>query len=170
MSLTRQSSFEEKENIKSFEEEIAYFFGVNDEQPIIEAYMEALQRLHELQSFSTSVLREAILPYLKQAYQLISTQKGWEFDISLAAEIELQIIIGHRDCASFEFIQNLMIQLYNLVFQSDSILIKKSAMLRTFLYQYKADALKTGGVSVQDRMIMLEIAKTSKELLNSIER
>ena len=62
-----------------------------------------------------------------------------------------------------------MIQLYSTVFQSNSPLIQKAASLRTFLYQYKANLLRIEHrLTDEDQRVMLEIAKTSKELLNSI--
>lgn len=82
------------------------------------------------------------MPYLEKAYQLVALQRNWHFDTQLAAQIELKIILGNINGAPFEDIINHMVQLYALVFQSDFPQILKAAMLRTFLYQYKAEVLR----------------------------
>lgn len=140
---------------EEFEEKIAYFYAVPHPQSVKEAYLSALKAIEEQGSPSA-------LPYLEKAYQSIANQRQWIFDTRLAAEIELKIILGNRNGSSFEEIKDLMVQLYALVFQSDSPKIQNAAILRTFLYQYKAGMQP-------DRDLMLKIAKTSEDYLNSIE-
>jgi len=159
---------DEENEIKTFEKKIAYFFGVSDEKPVIEAYMNALEKL-AIESKSIESLEKEMVPYLENAYRSIKQQRNWKFDPHLAAEIEFQIILGNFKNLSFEIVQDLMVQLYQIVFQSDSFLIQKAARLRTFLYQYKAKVLEMENkLTEEDRRIMLEIATASKELLNSI--
>ncbi|MBX9923648.1 MAG: hypothetical protein K2Y01_06020 [Rhabdochlamydiaceae bacterium] len=123
-----------------FEAEIAYFFGVGNTISVIESYTNALKTLEELGADSSAELLEReIVPYLEEAYRSIAQQRGWGFDMHLAAQMELQIILGNANGSSFEVVKNLMVQLYALVFESDLPCIQKAAMLRTFLYQYKAD-------------------------------
>lgn len=155
---------------KTYEEEFAYFFGVKNEQPVAEAYFAALQKLNTIELDSTAVLEKEVLPYLEKAYKSVAAQRNWTFDTHLAAKLELQIILGNLRGSDFEDVQNLMVQLYELVFQLDSPLIAKAAMLRTFLYQYKTSILKTGQqLSLDDLKILLEISKASKEILNKIK-
>lgn len=95
--------------------------------------------------------------------------KNLEID-DFETKIEFQIILGNAKNLSFESALELMIELYKTVFQTDSPLIQKAARLRTFLYQYKASVLKISPeLTTEDQIVMLEIARTSKELLNSIE-
>ncbi len=166
-----QFSIIEKKTMKEFEKEIAYFFGVSHPEPVIDAYIKALKKLEELGSHASfNLLEEEIVPYLEMAYQEISRQRGWNFNSHQAAKIELQIILGNSHQASFETVQNLMTNLYTLVFQSDSPLIRKAAMLRTFLYQYKVDILKRErDISKEDQALMIGLAKTSESYLNAIQ-
>lgn len=157
-----------KDNLDAFEAQIAYFFGVRDPQPVKEAYIDALKQIKVIGSHSTDMLQKEVLPNLEKAYQSIAKQRNWSFDIHLAAQIELEIILGNMNRASFEKISDLMVQLYTLVFKSDSPKILKAAWLRTFLYQYMAEIIeKEGQISQQDYNLMLNMAKTSEEFLNS---
>lgn len=160
----------EKDKLEIFEAQIAYFFGVPDPQPVKEAYMNALNRIEAIGSHSSDMLQKEVLPYLEKAYQSIAKQRNWCFDIHQAAQIELKIILGNLNSASFESITDLMVQLYTLVFRSNSPKILKAAMLRTFLYQYKIETVKREQkISQQDYDLMLKMAKTSEDFLNSIK-
>jgi hypothetical protein len=171
LSVDKDFPMFEKDNLAVFEAQIAYFFGVRDPEPVKEAYMNALKQIEVLGSHSTDTLQKEVLPYLELAYQSIANQRNWDFDIQLAAQIELEIILGNINGASFEKISDLMVQLYTLVFQSNSPKILKAAWLRTFLYQYKAKIMeKEQQISHQDYVLLLNMAKTSEEFLNSINR
>lgn len=160
----------EKDKLETFEAQIAYFFGVPDPQPVKEAYMNALNRIEAHGSHSSDMLQKEVLLFLEKAYQSISKQRNWCFDIHQAAQIELKIIVGNINSASFESITDLMVQLYSLVFQSNSPKILKAAMLRTFLYQYKIETVKREQkIPQQDYDLMLKMAKTSEDFLNSIK-
>lgn len=157
-------------NLEAFEKKIAYFFGVKNEQPVIEAYLNALQKLNNIGVGSVELLEHEMIPYLEKAYLSIAQQRNWEFDIHTAAKLEFQIILGNVNGSSFEDVQDLMMQLYTVVFRSDSPFIKKAAMLRTFLYQYKASLLENQQtLSELDQIIMFEMAQTSMEYLNAID-
>lgn len=169
-SLIKNNNSSEENEIEIFEKKIAYFFGVDNEAPIIEAYMNALEKLKMMGSDPIELLEKEMIPHLEKAYQSIKQQRNWSFDPYLAAKIEFQIILGNFTGSSFEVVQDLMIQLYSTIFQSNSHFIQKAAMLRTFLYQYKASLLKIKPRLIEeDQRVMLEIAKTSKEFLNSIK-
>ncbi len=148
----------------AFEAEIAYFYGVPDKKPLVEAYLAALEELRYLDGEDT----KNALSLLEKAYQSVAQQRNWEFDTKKAAELELQIILGNMRNASFDTVMNLMKELYTTVFQSNTFLIEKAAMMRTFLYQYKALAFKTT-FCIQEEKFLLELAKISKEFLDCIE-
>ena len=142
--------------IDTLEKDIAYFFGVEDEKAVSDLY------LHALSHIGTSEM----MPYLEDAYLSVKQQRNWNFDHRLAAVYEFQIIQGNSNGASFEVIKDLMVQLYQTVYQTNSPLIDKAARLRTFLYQYKASITI---VTEEDRKVMLQIANASQEILDSIK-
>lgn len=148
--------------IMSFEKQIAYFFGVSQIEPVAQAYLQALKKLEEVGPNGSKEL----LPYLEMAYKEIAHQRNLNFDTTKAADLELQIILGNALGASFETIQDLMIRLYTLVFHSHSPAIKKAAMLRTFLYQYKAEVMKEGEIPSEDKKLMVDLAKASERYLD----
>ena len=76
----------EEKNMEQFEKEIAYFFGVADETPVVASYVEALKKLEEIGTAApTSRLEEGMLPYLEAAYREISRQRNLDFDVHQAA-------------------------------------------------------------------------------------
>lgn len=166
-----QFSIVEEEPMKTFEEEIAYFFGVSNKEPIVNSYIGALKKLEEIGSnCPKEKLEQELVPFLEEAYKEISAQRGWKFDAHQAALLELQIILGNASNASFESVQDLMTQLYALVFDSHSPNIRKAAQLRTFLYQYKVDVLKKEQkISQEDQKLMIVLAKASETYLNRIK-
>jgi len=108
-----------------------------------------------------------MLPHLEAAYREISRQRNLQFDPHEAAMLELQMILGNASGASFETVQEIQTRLYTLVFQSDDPSIKKAALLRTFLYQYKVHVLKREGkIREADRQLLIAMAKASVEYLN----
>lgn len=151
---------------EDFESLIAYFYGVKDEKLLVEPYLKALNKLEALDTNDSEQLKREMLPYLEEAYRSIAQQRNWDFDIEAAAFLEFQIILGNADGTSFDIVEELMVQLYSTVFRSDSPLIKKAAMLRTFLYQYKA---KQNVLTQAEKKMLLEMAQISKECLNSIK-
>lgn len=168
-----QSNFSmiEQERQEAFETEIAYFFGVADTRPVVQAYIGALRRLETLgHNCSSAVYEQEIIPFLEMAYRSIAEQRNWYFNTHAAAQIELQIILSNLTGTSFDTVKNLMVQLYTLVFQCYCPQIEKAAMLRTFLYQYKTEVLKKERrLSWQDQKLIVEIANLSKNYLNSIK-
>lgn len=165
-----QFSLIEENKMEDFEKKIAYYFGTKNPEPIIASYVNALKKLEAIGSRSSlQILEKELIPYLEEAYKEISEQRAWDFDVRQAAKLELQIILGNANGLNFETIQDLMSQLYALVFQSSSPNVRKAAMLRTFLYQYKVDVLKREkNISETEMNLLISLSETSKELLNSI--
>ncbi|MBS0649250.1 MAG: hypothetical protein JSS10_08525 [Verrucomicrobia bacterium] len=154
-------------NTEPFEKEIAYFFGVDHEGPVVKAYLKAIKKLEEIgPNGSKKRLHHEMMPYLENAYKEIAHQRNLNFDTTKAADIEFQIILGNALGSTFEIVQDLMIQLYTVIFQTHSPAIKKAAMLRTFLYQYKAEVMKEGEIPLDDQELMIEVAKASEKYLS----
>lgn len=76
----------------TFEQELTYFFGVSDEEPVIEAYMAALQQIDLIGLGSVDLLEQKMMPHLEKAYRSVAVQRKWDFDTRAAAKIEFQII------------------------------------------------------------------------------
>lgn len=169
--MTKPISFSkvDDKNMEYFERQIVYLYGAHDIKPIVDNYINALKELENIGvSSSLKLLADSMLPFLEKCYILISTQTGLKFDITTAAKLELDLILAQANQASFEFINNIMNELYNCVLNSHSPNIMKAAMLRTFLYQYKIRILNSDkGITAFDINIMLEIDKESKRLLGS---
>ncbi len=155
-----------------FEKQLAYFFGVSDEGPVSEAYIAALHQLEgvDCRNLSPQIERN-VLRLFEVAYGSIAEQQKWHFDIEGAARLELQIILYQEQGMSFEAVEKLSIELYNVVFQSDSPQIRKAVMLRTFLYHYKYQLQKSDiKISPADKLVMTHLAATSEEYLNSARK
>lgn len=150
------------QDMQDFEKEIAYFYGAEDITPIAEAYLKALNFLETQES-------NHVLQHLTQAYAEISRQTGRNFDGLKAAEFEYQLIQAQAEQQDFDTIKAIMINLYQAVFNTESIHIHKAAMLRTFLYQYKVDLIKKqAALTPNDKNIMLAIAQESEACLSLI--
>ncbi len=145
---------------ENFETKIAYFYGATDETPIKKAYTQALKE------FENNYSSESVISHFELAYMEILKQTGRIFDVHQAALHSFNLL-QHW---SFEDELNERIKLYSLIFYSDSPNIEKAAFLRTTLYQYKAKAVNDKGeYSEEDRSLMLQWAKRSEELLNSLK-
>lgn len=177
MTATQQTPFQETtfskiedKEMADFERRIAYFFGAQNIQPIADAYIGALQVLEELgPDAAKQVYAEKMLPFLELAYVEISAQTSLEFDVKRAAELELILIIAQSEQQEFEVIVQIMIELYQLIFNSTSFNVCRASMLRTFLYQYKVQTLKSeNGLSELDQQVMLTLADASEDLLNEL--
>ncbi len=110
-----------------------------------------------------------MLEPLKEAYKEIQAQTQLRFDIEKEVLYELQLILAQAKQAPFETINQLMVDLYREVFNSDEVGIYKGAMLRTFLYKYKLSLMKNGNAfSDEDMVLLLSIAKASEKELNNL--
>ena len=174
MSTRKQNinfSMIEAEDMEQFERSIAYFFGAKNIGPIADAYVGALQVLEELRVNASQQERtEKMLPFLEKAYQEIKSQTSLEFDIRQAAVLELELILAQSEQSDFERINQIMVDLYELIFRSKSFDIRKAAMLRTFLYKYKICIIKAErNILESDKKVMVTLAEASKELLNGLK-
>lgn len=157
--------------MEAFERRIAYFFNAEDQEPIANGYIQALQELEVLGADAPiELLKERLLPPLEEAYQSIKEQRNLHFDVPTAAKNELSMILAQTHGASYENLQKGMECLYQHIFQSDSPKIRKAAHLRTFLYLYKLDTQKKKNFLPQeDREIMIQISDYSQKLLNEVQ-
>ncbi len=147
-------------DMQEFEKEIAYFYGAEDITPIAEAYLKAL-------SFIETQESTHVLQHLIQAYEKISKQTARNFDCLKAAELEYALIQAQAEQQDFDTLKTIMVNLYQAVFNTDSIHIHKAAMLRTFLYQYKVELIKKQStLTPNDKSIMLAMAQESEACLS----
>lgn len=165
-------SMVQDENMEELEKKIAYFFEVDDIEPVVNGYIQALHDLEALGADAPiELLEERLLPSLEAAYSSIKEQLNLPFDVAQAAKLELKMILAHTNGASFETISQGMEELYNVIFGlKDSIYVHKAALLRTFLYHYKVDTLKRqSDLSVGDAMLLVALAGYSEALLQSAQ-
>ena len=156
----------QSQEIQDFEQEIVYLYGAKDIVPIAEEYLKALEAFEESEPNEPSLKG---LQHLEAAYLEVSKQTGMKFDCPKAARIEYNLILAQSQQKDFETIKSIMIDLYQIVFNTESFHIHKAAMLRTFLYQYKVALLKNKAkLTPKDKDIMLTIAKESEEQLNQL--
>jgi hypothetical protein len=118
---------------EDFEKQLAYFFGVSDEGPVSDAYIAALHQLEGVDYGNLPLqIERNVLGLFEVAYRSIGQQRKWHFDIEGAARLELQIILGQEQGMSCEEIEKLSIELYKVVFQSDSPQIRKASCCALF--------------------------------------
>ena len=158
------------EKVMHFEEEIAYFYGARNSEPIAGHYVKALQELERLGiGAGKNILAGSMFMPLRQAYEEVQKQTSLRFDLDQAAQLELELILAQAQEESFESIYQLMIELYTIVFGVKAKHLHRSAMLRTFLYKYKISLLKmTGGFLEDDIDLLLAIAKASERELSRV--
>lgn len=133
--------------------------------------MAALEKLEACKANPSPDDLEDVLTDLEMAYRSITEQRNWLFDPRRAAQIELEVILGNRKGASFETVAERMVELYELIFESDSPSVLKAAMLRTFLYQYRNRILQVQKkLSQQDQDLLLAIDSASKSFLESLAK
>lgn len=151
-----------------FEKDIAYFFGVKDQELVAKHYVRAVE-LYELlkAELSEQKMQEQLLPHFILAYQEVAKQTGRDFDIKKAAHLEWELAMVFDRGLSFEASCQILVEIYQTVYQESSPQIDKAAMIRTFLYQYKNDIFKkTGHLSIKDRKTILHLASLSTSELD----
>jgi hypothetical protein len=167
LQFTRTNS----DRILKLEEQIAYFYGAKKRELVAQYYIKAIKTL-EKEGFSSDekVLRDKMLPDLEKAYLEVKRQTTLRFDAKKAASHEFDLILAQSKGTSFEDIYEIMVDLYREMFQSDENGIKKAALLRTFLYQYKIRLLSLDHhLSDADSQLLIDIAKRSEEELNVLQ-
>lgn len=153
--------------LMQFEEEIGYFFGAQNRKDIKRNYLKAIE-VFELprKDRPQETLGAQVVPYLLEAYLLISSETGLIFNPEKAAHLEFDLIVAHSQRSPFEDILTIMMALYGEVFQSSGHHIKKAALLRTFLYQYKIHLLERGpDLEDTDIQLMKSLAQQSEKAL-----
>ncbi len=163
MDIMRFTNVNSDEMIQ-FEKKIGYFYEAANPELIAQHYIMALQTLEKLGIEATEIeLEQHMLPALQKAYSEVLKQTQLQFDISTVAKLEFSLILAQSKKASFETINNIMVELYRHVFDSDDFSIRKAAMLRTFLFQYKVAILQSEkSLSSQDMDLLLSMAKLSE--------
>ena len=157
----RFTDIDNKEMLQ-LEQDIAYLFGVQKTEPVINAYMEALQILEQHTGpQDLAAIKQSMLPALEAAYTEIAKQRHIHFDIHLAANFEADLILAQRSQAPFELIEHIMLDLYQTIFNKTNKEIQQAATLRTFLYKYKIQLIASNKLSTDDINIMkmMEILK-----------
>ena len=161
----------ESENIESLEKQLAYIYGVQEPEKIFTHYIRAIQYLdsNEYEALENSARDDHMLLHLRAAYEEVKQQSDLSFQTDKVAELELSLILAQAQRKSSETIQQIMIALYQTVFDSQSDTILKAAMLRTFLYQYKIALLNCHTqLTQEDQQFLLNISHESKRLLDSL--
>lgn len=152
------------EKMLKFEEDIAYFYGANKPELIAVHYIKSLQELENGNE-------EQVLKHLYDAYAEVQCQTLWKFNLETAAKYELSLILAQGRRAPFEEICDIMMKLYKEIFNSNSFSVRKAAMLRTFLYQYKISALDEDNIiSDSDIELMLMLAEASEKILSIVQK
>ena len=152
--------------IEAFEKDLAFYFNVSHPEPVITNYISALSML-ENHGINHPSLKSFMVPFLVSAYTSIAFQRNWQFDISKAAELEYEIIVGN---AKGENISRKQIELYQLIYHSTDFAIEKAVIIRSFIYQYKIKVLKEERVlSIEEMDMLLRLARLSESFLNSLE-
>jgi len=152
--------------MKNFETEIAYFYGATNPSAVAEHYIKAISLMNTRPDRKQ---KEAVIGHLTAAYTEVANQTKLVFDTQKAAKYEYNLIQAHAEKKSFEEIYTIMVNLYKTVFGLHDPQIKKAAMLRTFLYQYKTRFATFGELlSPEDQSLMIAIARASERELNQL--
>lgn len=156
--------------ILDLEKEIAYFYGAQNPERIVYFYISAINEFEKLGvKADEKALKKVMIEPLKQAYMEVQSQTSLNFNPEKAAQYEFKLILAQAKEETFEAINKIIFNLYNEIFQSNSIAVRKAAMLRTFLCKYKMALLKSGSVWTEgDKTIMRAIAKESEKELSSV--
>ncbi|WP_131783850.1 hypothetical protein [Legionella gresilensis] len=155
----------------NFEKNIAYFFGVENPNKVAHHYIQAVKEIERLGTGADDhTLGIYLMPHLRSAYQEIKEQKQLQFNIEKAAELEFKLFLGDIRNSTFEDNYQVLVQLYETVFQTKSDKILKSAMLRAFLFKYKFTIFETTKqLTPSDQDILLKLAKASESEMMSLE-
>jgi hypothetical protein len=153
------------------EKNIAYFFGVENPDKVSCHYIKAVQEIERLgKNESRDILYMHLISHLRLAYQEVSEQKQLRFNIDKAAELEFELFMGGLRNSTFEKDFQILVKIYETVFQTSSNRMLKAAMLRSFLFKYKIAVFdETQKLTPSDQDILLELAKASEDEMMSFE-
>lgn len=149
---------------EEFEREIGYFYGIEDMERVEQYYLEGLKGV------AWRKKEEKVIECLEKAYEEVKVQRGWDFNVRSAAELEHELIMANRKGVGFEKFVAVMKRLYAVVFNEEEEMFEKAGWLRVFLYQYKGKCVKRGRISEEDKQLLIDIAKRSEDELRKFER
>lgn len=155
----------------NFEKSIAYFFGVKNTDKVAIHYIHAVKEIEKLgKETNDNILRMHLMPHLRLAYQEIKDQKQLQFNVEKAAELEFELFVGGKRNSSFEDDYQILVRIYETVFQTKSDRILRAAMLRAFLFQYKITIFEaTEQLTPSDQDTLLMLAKISEDEMSLLE-
>lgn len=152
--------------IVAFEKELAFYYDVEDPEPLRSNYIAAI-RLLEQYGIDYPELKTYMIIHLEFAYLSLANQRGWDFDVKKAAALEYDIIIGSTLGLD---ISEKQIELYQMIYHSNDFAIEKAVMLRSFIYHYKVKVLQEERTLSQEEMeLLLNLARLSENYLRSLE-
>lgn len=154
----------------NFETQIAYFFAVPNPEEVAKHYIEAVKAIEEFGQ-DQEKLHSIVMPHLRLAYQEVKNQMDLNFDTETAASLEFDLFLSGIQNSSFEDDYQILVKIYETVFQIKSAGFIKAAMLRAFLYKYKMVVFsETKKLTPSDQEILLEIANASEECMRNYIR
>jgi len=157
--------------VQNFETEIAYFFGAKQPQKIAQHYLKALEELEKAPDKDKKKQKEMMHPYLVKAYKEVAYQTGLVFNAKKAARYEAKLILAQAAQDSTENIIEIMTDIYRVVFNTTNYRVRKAAMIRTYLYKYKIDVMRSGHtLSKEDKMMLIALSRESESILNRVIR
>lgn len=166
MTVVKKFTSLESQSLQDLEREIAYFYDVANPAPIVENYMCAITCFEKDHK---GVLKEDVIACLEEAYKEVKKQSALSFDPHTAACYEYNLIKSQALKAPTEKIEQIMVQIYQTVFQSKNPIIETIARLRTFLYQYKVNLVsKNAKILPEDEIVLRSVDQRSKALLKQI--
>ena len=154
-----------------FEKEIAFFYFAKNTRNIARHYIQAITKFEKAKNEQVDIneLQRVTTPDLSQAYLAVQQETLLTFDLNKAAILEFNLIYSQSIQDDFDYIKQIMIDLYKTIFRTDNSHITKAAMLRTSLYQYKTIVIsEKQGLSKNDIIILKNIAKSSEQELANL--
>lgn len=140
---------------KSFEEKIAYCFGVPRPLKVIHYNNLVLEAYKQVPKGSKlKDYRKALMRPLVMAYEEIKRQTGWKFDIKKAVNYEFDLVTSDEQKLSFDDIVATLQSIYSLVMDKPKKEFLQPAYLRTFVYGYKHVLKQTNGKLTKKRQGM----------------
>lgn len=147
-------------SLRELEQEIAYFYDVQDVEAVSRHYMQAIT------DFEHGGNKAQVVASLRGAYGEVKKQKSLAFDADIAANYEYELISAQASKAPAQLIEDIMESLYQTIFDKNSSSIKLIAQLRTALYRYKILFVEQEiEISEADVKLLKAIDNRSKELL-----
>lgn len=126
---------EKNMSIQEFEKELAYTFGIVDNQEILNQYMQAsLAMQNAPPNTSKEQLKELMIPHFEQCYTIIQTCLQLPFEPTQAAIHEFDLFMAMQSEAHERCVE-VQAQLYAYVFHTDESDFKAVSSMRVNLYK-----------------------------------